>query len=71
MSIDTNIAEHLDHGFDAHAEARVLAARLERGWNIIEQKIGAGEDVEALERHWLGLLNEYESLCDRLPDARD
>jgi hypothetical protein len=44
-------------------QLEILARRLDTGWLLIERRFELGEPVEELERHWLRLLVEYESLC--------
>ncbi|MER3437097.1 MAG: hypothetical protein C4346_05570 [Chloroflexota bacterium] len=46
-----------------------LARRLEDGYHRIDQAIAAGEDVAEWERFWIGLLREYEEICDTLQKA--
>lgn len=48
-----------------------LARRLEDGWNRINEAERAGKSVAAWEDFWLGLLHEYEQLCDELDRAAD
>lgn len=50
------------------AAVKALSARLERGWQVIEEARQAGNRREAdrLERHWLRLLEEYERRADAL-----
>jgi hypothetical protein len=43
-------------------QIEVLARRLENGWQLIDLRTSAGEDVEELELLWLRLLGEYEQL---------
>lgn len=40
-----------------------LECRLENGWLLIEQRASSGAPTEELERYWLRLLHEYETLC--------
>jgi hypothetical protein len=46
-----------------------LAARLETGFQKIEQAENAGTDTTRWEQAWLRLLKEYELICDQL-DSR-
>ncbi len=41
-----------------------LEFRLERGWNMIEERQMAGQNVARLEDHWFELLNQYQALLD-------
>jgi hypothetical protein len=50
---------------DFDAEVGRLAARLERGIEVIDAARAAGRDVRAWEDAWIQLLTEYESLVDR------
>jgi hypothetical protein len=43
---------------------RALEGRLDRGWDVISAKDQKGESTDALFRHFLGLLRQYEDLCD-------
>jgi hypothetical protein len=43
-----------------------LAARLETGFQKIEQAEKAGTDTARWEQAWLRLLREYEMICDQL-----
>lgn len=44
----------------------VLVRRLDDGYDRIEHAVIRGQDVEAWESFWLGLLAEYETVCDHL-----
>jgi len=50
------------------AETEQLEGRLLRGEQMIREARDKGdlERLALLERHWLGLLAEYEALCARL-----
>ena len=54
---------------DAAARQAILEQRLEDGYQRIERAIRSGEDVQRWEEFWMGLLHEYEALCDRLERA--
>jgi hypothetical protein len=43
-----------------------LAARLDTGFEKIEQAERAGTDVKRWEDAWLRLLAEYEDICDQI-----
>ena len=54
---------------EAAARQAILEQRLEDGYQRIERAIRSGEDVQRWEEFWMGLLHEYEALCDRLDRA--
>ena len=54
---------------DTAARQAILEQRLEDGYQRIERAIRSGEDVQRWEEFWMGLLHEYEVLCDRLDRA--
>jgi hypothetical protein len=43
-----------------------LAARLEMGFEKIEQAEREGQDTARWEQAWLRLLEEYEGICDQI-----
>lgn len=47
----------------AIVERDELAARLDKGWQLIADAERAGRDVSAWEQRWLDLLARYEQLC--------
>ena len=48
---------------------RLLAGRLEDGYQRIDQAALAGHDVAAWETFWIKLLREYEHVCVKLERA--
>ncbi|MFW6075350.1 MAG: hypothetical protein ACOC9Y_07130 [Chloroflexota bacterium] len=50
------------------SELSVLAERLDRGWQLIEERRSAGEAIQEYEDHWLRLLKEYEAAYRSLHD---
>jgi len=50
-------------------DIRRLVRRLEDGYQVIEMRMQAGDDVSELEAFWLNLLRQYELLCDAAPLA--
>jgi septation ring formation regulator EzrA len=50
-------------------DLEMLERRLEDGYQLIEKRLRAGEDVSTLETFWISWLHEYESRCDELPLA--
>jgi hypothetical protein len=46
-----------------------LDQRLDDGYRRIGEAELAGQDVAAWEEFWLGLLREYESICEELDRA--
>ena len=48
------------------ARRRTLERRLDDGYLRIDRALRTGEDVGAWEDFWIGLLREYESVCDEL-----
>lgn len=61
-------ATTLTHLPEVSLEVRrdTLYARLESGYNTIEQAARAGEDVTRWEEGWQRLLSEYEYVCDQI-----
>lgn len=47
-------------------EVAVLADRLERGWQLIDERSEAGMNTDQLHAHFASLLEEYQTACDRL-----
>jgi hypothetical protein len=45
-----------------------LVARLDDGSDKIEEAILQGKDVTNWESHWIGLLRQYEAVCDKLKE---
>jgi hypothetical protein len=45
------------------AERAELAMRLEDGERVIAQAQAAGQDISALEAHWIRMLRQYEQAC--------
>lgn len=43
---------------------RVLADRLDRGWNLINTEPDPARRSK-LEDHWIALLRDYEAACDQ------
>lgn len=58
----------VDHAGFVSLETRrdTLAARLDTGFDKIEEAERAGHDVTRWEQGWHQLLHEYEDICDRL-----
>jgi hypothetical protein len=48
---------------------RSLEGRLEDGYRRIEDALEQGADVAAWEGFWIGLLREYEEVCEELRPA--
>lgn len=48
-----------------------LEARLNQGWDMIEQRRVAGEDVRGMEDFWIKLLHQYETSCDQLIEREE
>jgi hypothetical protein len=48
---------------------RLLAGRLEDGYQRIDQAALAGHDVTAWETFWIKLLREYEHVCVEIERA--
>jgi hypothetical protein len=48
-----------------------LVGRLENGSRQIEELRASGESVEQWETYWLGLLRQYEQVCDRLRERAE
>ena len=48
---------------------RVLVHRLDDGYRRIDDALHDGADIEAWEDFWLGLLREYEAVCDEIKIA--
>ena len=48
-----------------------MEKRLSVGFELIEKRRAAGEDVTSLEDFWIDLLHEYEGLCDGRADGRE
>jgi len=48
-----------------------LSRRLEDGYLRIDSAANEGRDVADWESFWIGLLREYEQICDSLSDAGD
>ena len=48
---------------------RVLTRRLDDGYRRIDDALHDGADIEAWEDFWLGLLREYEAVCDEIKIA--
>lgn len=48
-----------------------LEARLAQGWDMIEQRRVAGEDVRGMEDFWIKLLHQYETSCDQLIEREE
>lgn len=44
----------------------ILAARLETGYQKIEEAVNGGADTVRWEQAWLRLLKEYEQVCDQI-----
>lgn len=62
---------------DPHSRCQALTAqrdslleRLEDGYQKIEQRLVAGQDVANWEDFWVLLLHRYEQVCDDLRDLR-
>jgi hypothetical protein len=57
---------------DLVSEATDLERRLRGGEDKIRAARGAGQIVTArrLERHWIGLLEQYERICDDIHSVR-
>ena len=58
----------IDHAGIVSLETRrdTLAARLDAGFDKIEQAERAGQDVTRWEQGWHRLLEEYVSICDQI-----
>lgn len=54
---------------DRAARRRELEERLETGFQLIDHRRDAGQDVERWEQRWLRLLREYERLCEEIAAA--
>lgn len=51
---------------DLIAKRDTLIHRLTVGWAKINKVDAAGGDITTMEDHWIGLLRQYEALCDRI-----
>lgn len=51
------------------ARRQTLVGRLEDGYRRIEEARQQGADIGTWEGFWLGLLEEYETICDELRPA--
>ena len=58
----------VDHAGFVSLETRrdTLAARLDTGFDKIEEAAKAGHDVTRWEQGWRRLLDEYETICDQI-----
>jgi hypothetical protein len=51
---------------DLTRRREALARRLEDGFCRIDQTAAQGRDVADWEAFWIGLLHEYEQVCDEI-----
>lgn len=55
-----------DRQTEIAARRQTLEVRLEDGYRRIEAALEQGADVAAWEGFWIGLLREYEAVCEDL-----
>jgi hypothetical protein len=66
--IELETTSVIDHAGIVSLETRrdTLAARLETGFNKIEEAERAGQDITRWEQAWNRLLTEYEDVCNQI-----
>lgn len=56
---------------DRETQIAKLADRLEDGWQRIEAAERKGQETGKWTDFWLGLLKEYETLCEAVEEAAE
>jgi hypothetical protein len=64
-AIETTTIQHIP-AVSLEERRDMLAARLETGFQKIEQAERIGTDTTRWEHAWMRLLNEYEQICDQI-----
>lgn len=59
----------VDRRAEIAARRQTLEGRLDDGYRRIDEALQHGADVGTWEGFWIGLLHEYEAVCDELRPA--